>query len=810
MKKIFVVLCILAVAFSVFNFNNQEETVPDENAYLEQAPGWFKHYLKLKGDENGRIPEGSLAKWVEGDKELLVFNKKSENSLTNIEEIGPTNVGGRTRSIIIDHSNPNRYLCAGVSGGIWVTENKGQSWDQVDDFVPNLSAVSIVQSPFDKDVFYYTTGESAGNSASIGGIGLFRSRDGAKSFEHLEHTMTSDFSGTWDVEHSKIYDSTIYVATRSSGLWRSTDGGDSFSRVFSSSRDIHEIITYDDTTLMIAVEGLGIYLLDENTFESTRLNGPGWPTTSYDRISFHYCEEARNVMYAQVATSNRVNLLGVYRTDDTGRTWQEVTYPPARYNQAWYDFKLSVAPSDPDFVISTAVSPTYSRDGGQTWLTMANPHADYHEITWENDNEVLIGNDGGVYRMNKLNMTTFQDLNKGLNITQYYAGHFYPTGNSFVGGTQDNGTHLSFESSPVFARINGGDGSFCAVHQQNDDIRYVSSQYLNMRRQESGGQTRNISALIRNQVGGDDGTWFINPFTINDKDGDQIYVPTPSRVYRSLDAGDTWSELTELTFGETFSVGLSNEENPIAYIGGTGSSLYRVEDAVNAEPGDEVRLWEPTNLPPRDFLGSTIGCIEVDPNERGTIYIGLTTINNRSRIWRIRNADTDSLIWDELGKGLPESLPVNWIEVDPQMSEHIIIATDNGLYSSVNGGASWQKETVIPNTAVDQIRLRESDRKLFIFTHGRGVWTADLAENPFTSVENRQEKLGVKVYPNPTSDYLKVDAHITGYKLYNGNGVMVKEGVENTIGVSTLTEGIYFLEVERDGKTSVEKVVVAR
>ncbi len=803
----FLGLATLLLSIPFFIYTSKSDS---KNSYLDEAPGWFKHYVELKGDQDGNIPKGSLAKWAKEDAELRLLSKKSEENITNVKEIGPNNVGGRTRTIIMDHSNPNRYISAGVSGGIWTSEDRGQSWNNINDFGLTLSATSIVQSPFDKDVFYYGTGEPAGNSATLGGIGVYKSVDGAKSFQHLENTMTDALNEIWDVEHSKVYDNTVYVGTDGGGLWRSQNGGDSFTRVYPGGSAINEIITYDDSTIMIAINGRGLVQIHERTLETVSLNGGEWPTGSYGRTSFNYCRDYPDVMYAQVATRIGTDLEGVYKTSNRGITWTEVTYPDARYNQSWYDFKLSVAPSDSNFVISTAVTPTFSRNGGQTWLTtsMANPHADYHEITWENNNEFLIGNDGGIYRMNKLLMSTYTDLNRGLNITQYYAGGYYPDGSSFICGTQDNGTHLSFESSESFNRINGGDGSFCAVNQQDENVRYVSSQYLNITRQEAGQQNSRISSLVRAQVGGDDGVWFISPFEINMLDGDQIYIPTRSKSFKSLDGGFTWSDLTNNTFGEAYSIGISNDEDPTVYIGGTGSSLYRVDNAASSNAGDEVRLWEPgVVLPPTNFLGNTIACIEVDPNDASTIYVGLSNINNRSRVWRIRDADTEDPIYDELGQGLPESLPVNWVEVDPEMSEHIIIGTDFGLYTSLNGGASWQKEERIPNVPIQQVKLRSSDRKLFIFTHGRGVWTADLLDNPVASSKAKIENKTM-VYPNPANQFARINGPFTLYTLFNTEGTVAQSGENNRINTSMLSPGTYFLQITNGDASSLEKLIV--
>ncbi|MDG2455953.1 MAG: T9SS type A sorting domain-containing protein [Bacteroidia bacterium] len=805
-KLIIGVLVLLTSAFGIWQWTKSQEVTELGQG---EHPGWVDHFRELKGDENGEIPKGLAMKWYKADQANKSRYKKKEDNLENIKEIGPFNVGGRTRSLLVDYSNPNRYLCAGVSGGIWVSENAGIEWNIVDNYAPTLSATSITQSPFDNTLFYYGTGEAFGNSADLGGLGLFKSEDGAKSFQHLEHTMTTSLTGIWDVEHSLVFDSTIYVATHSGGLWRSTDAAQTFTRIFSTSTRIHEIEVREDGHILIAVNAYGIVDIDETTLVATRMNGGDWPTSGYSRISFDYVRDYPMVMYAQLASSDGLDIHSLYKTSNGGVTWNRLADPPANvsYAQAWYCFKLSTAPKDTNFVVSLCVDPTYSNDGGQSWRDMADPHADYHEVTWINDNEFLVGNDAGVSRFNKLSMFSYTNLNNGLNITQFYAGHFYPTGNSVVGGTQDNGTRFSNNGIPTFANINGGDGAFCSVHQQDDKIRYVSSQYLNMRRQTSTGN-RTISNYIRSQVNGNEGVWFINPFEINNLDGDQIYVPTRREVYRSLDQGNSWLALTGDIPGESFSVGLSNSTNPIAYIGGTASRICYVNGAATAGSGEEISLWDAGSLPNnRSFLGGTIGCIEVDPNDETTIYCGFTNIDTDSRIWRIRHANSDSAIFDDIGANLPESVPVNWVEVDPDMSDHILLGTDYGLYTSLNAGQSWQKEDRFPNAPIDQIRLRHSDRKLFIYTHGRGIWTANLKNNLVASVK-KTPTIRLKIYPNPATDYIHLETKADLIKVYNSSGQEIISTSNKTIATATWPSGTYFVEVKRDGSANVKKVVV--
>ena len=776
-----------------------------------QHPGWYEHYLELKGDKNGEIPAGMAIDWMQADRTILSKNKKTENDLENIKEIGPNNVGGRTRSIVVDYSNPDRFLCAGVSGGVWVSNDKGSSWNIIDDFAPTLSATSITQSPFNHDLFYYGSGEPMGNSADIRGMGLFRSTDGAISFDHLEHTATNDFSGIWDVEHSLTKDSTIYVATHTSGVWRSTNAGASFEKIYTTGRRVHEIEVKEDSTILIAVSGHGIVEINENTLTATDMKGGDWPANGYSRISFDYSKNFPEVMYAQVSGSDQQSIEGLYKTSNGGETWTQITTPSwMDFTYSWYCFKMSTAPADSNFVMCTSTTrPSYSNDGGITWQQMANSHADYHEITWINDNLFLIGNDGGVYRMNKSFMELYTNLNNGLNITQFYAGGYYPTSESIIGGTQDNGTRFSLEASSGFSRAFHSDGGFCAVNQQDDDIRYVSTQNMNIYRQEASGSVH-ISNFIRNRVGGNNGVWFINPFEVNMLDGNQIYVPTRQETYRSLDGGRTWVTLTGSTSGDAYSVGISNDINPTIYIGGTGSFIYRIDSAATAEPGSEIPLWTGQKLPPSSFFGGVIACVEVDPTDKGTIYVAMSNIDDDSRIWRIRDADTDNPIWDDLGAGLPQGMPINWVEVDPLYTHHLLIGTEYGMYTSMNNGASWNKETRIPNTAIDQLRLRASDRKLFIYTHGRGIWTADLTDNPVASAPQEKLESRFTIYPNPANAFIQVKGNFDTFTLYNSAGAEVKNGAQRTIDVQDLAPGTYFIELSSEGTSTIEKVLISK
>src|SRR5690606_20691292 len=144
----------------------------------------------------------------------------------------------------------------GISGGLWVSEDAGRSWSNVNDHAINLNITSITQNPFNPDVIYYSTGEAAGNSSAAPGAGVFKSVDHGKTFTQLNATTGGDFDYSWRIVHSLVDSQTFFVATGSRGLFRSKDGGQSFEKVVTTTRDIHDIEVFSDSSVMISIEGL--------------------------------------------------------------------------------------------------------------------------------------------------------------------------------------------------------------------------------------------------------------------------------------------------------------------------------------------------------------------------------------------------------------------------------------------------------------------------------------------------------------------------------------------------------------------------
>ena len=142
--------------------------------------------------------------------------------------LGPGNIGGRTRVVKFHPAVPTTLFAAGVSGGIWKSDDNGTTWRPTGDGLTNIAVNSLLIDPARPDVMYAGTGEGyfreeiRGTGLPLRGSGIYVTTDGARSWQQLPATNTPDFHWVNDLEFGVNDSRRIYAATRS-GVWRSTD-----------------------------------------------------------------------------------------------------------------------------------------------------------------------------------------------------------------------------------------------------------------------------------------------------------------------------------------------------------------------------------------------------------------------------------------------------------------------------------------------------------------------------------------------------------------------------------------------------------
>jgi photosystem II stability/assembly factor-like uncharacterized protein len=202
---------------------------------------YFEAKEQMKGMQRYSTAQGAaLASESEtGETDEAILSRTTGQSLSagatggvlgTWQSLGPGNVGGRTRAIIIDPISPNTMYAAGVAGGVWKSTNAGASWSPLDDFMANIAVSCLAFEPGNSSVIYAGSGEGFFNADGVQGAGIFKSTDAGATWTRLASTTTSDFFFVNDIVVSNANAQHVYAATRS-GVWRSLDGGATWAMI---------------------------------------------------------------------------------------------------------------------------------------------------------------------------------------------------------------------------------------------------------------------------------------------------------------------------------------------------------------------------------------------------------------------------------------------------------------------------------------------------------------------------------------------------------------------------------------------------
>ncbi len=826
MKKNFALAGVVIVIASLFivsynyinttrkygDYKNKHKIVTKFKKGTKGADPAYEQYILSEKVPNGsKIPYGQRSKWVEHERQYDLRTQNGVSPFSNIQEYGPKNIGGRTRAIHIDPRDGNKVFAGGISGGLWLSNDRALSWQPINDLAPNLSITSITYNPFNPDIIYYSTGEPRGGGGI--GEGIFKSIDNGQNFEQLASSISIEgFEYTWRIKHSLVDSNTVYVASRR-GLFVSNDVGNIWEqiefRTSSNNINVFDILPFSDGGLMISTSA-GIYYSTSGLSNSfSQLNIPN--VNSSDRSVLAYCKSQENVVYVMVGNDLGPNAGAplIFKSIDRGINWTSKAAPLTLDTQFDYNMLLHVHPTDPNKVIAGAVVANQSNDGGVSWGLKNIGHFDYHAAVNfpDDENSLLIGNDGGLYEHRWSAPFFKQSRNNQYNTTQFYAGTHSPNNNLTVGGTQDNGTIAVKESLSYF--VFGADGGYTHIHQQDPNIVYFSTQKEGLFRAVGIQQGTPIPTSISYPPMYNEGVRFINTNEMNYVDGNQLYYRTDLGLWRSINKGNSWQKInTSNTISNIYRMSLSKDKDPHIYMFGKKSdesnSLLQSKNGLS--DSTLQTLFELNELPQLDNVSTINHDIHPNNNDR-ILFANYNYTGSKEQAWLLKNVNDVNTITNVTGN-LPKNLPVNTIKFHPYDPDNIFIAgTDFGLYYSLDAGANWIKEDDLPNVAIFDIRIREKDGKVFFFTFGRGVWAANLEvpETPLASLPYTQNfetgNWDVYSYAERSNNYgrTKVNPKNNGsYNLTFDQSLESSQLSSSSFGLKINTSGIAKLVIQYD------------
>ncbi|MBI2761860.1 MAG: glycosyl hydrolase [Chloroflexi bacterium] len=692
--------------------------------------------------------------------------------------IGPHR-GGRCVAVTGDPKDPSTFYFGACSGGIWKTNDAGAYWENVSDGFVNTAAVGAIEvAPSDPNVIYAGMGEACIRGNVSHGDGVYRSTDAGRTWQHmgLEDTRHIGRVRVHPSSPDIVYVAALghaFGPNPTRGVFRSKDGGKNWEHVLFKNEDTGAVdLSIDPRNPRIIYAALW----DVRRFPwALRSGGPGsglWKSTDGGDTWTDITEspglpkglKGRIGVAVSPAQSGRVWAIveaeegGFFRSDDGGATWERVSEDRDLRQRPWYYMHVFADPQDPDTCYILNLRMWKSTDGGKTFAQVTTPHGDNHDL-WidpQNPRRMIEGNDGGAC----------VSYNGGASWSTIYnqpTSQFYhvTTDTQFpyrVYGTQQDNSAISVPSRSHKGAIPYGDcypvGSSESGHIQvrPDNPNIVYSGAIGSAPGGGGPMWRYDHATGQSQLitvwpeayGGfgpkdmKHRFQWTYPILISPHDPNTLYV-TGERVFKSTNEGMSWEAISpDLTRNDPDKLGPSG--GPITR-DTTGAEHYCTIFAFSESPHEQGVFWAGSDdgllhlsrdggrtwndVTPRGLPEwSTINVIEVSAHDKATAYLAA---------WRYKLDDTQPLLfkttdygasWARITDGIPAHDFTRVIRADPARPGLLYAGTETGLYVSFDDGASWQRfDSNLPVVPVYDLQVKGNE--LVAGTHGRSFWILD-------------------------------------------------------------------------------------
>jgi len=725
---------------------------------------WFFAQRAFPG---GEIPQEKFLAAVERARfsRTSPLRSREERSLATSAltwtQAGPFNIGGRVTCIAATPGGVTAYL-GSANGGVFKSVNSGTNWAPIFDLGFSIFSIgAITMAPSDSNIVLVGTGEANASVDSYDGAGLFRTRDGGATWRSLGLSSTGRI-GRIAIDPADT--SRIFVAAMGSqfstgpdrGLYRSEDGGASFSKVLfvndsTGACDVAINPAHPETVFCATWErvrhptyrraygpGCGIWRSVNHGTTWTRLStGLPAPSDNVGRIGLGLAPSLPSTIYAQIITGAGAGYVGfgLYRSTDGGSTWARRDPAGSAFANnfggfGWYFGEIRVDPANADRLYTLGVGLLRSIDGGVNFSSViGGAHVDGHALWIDptNSSRVYLGNDGGFFRSTLGGGTWTKSLD--LPISQFYGGAVDPQNASkILGGTQDNGTLATTGSPTAWTALGiGGDGFNCMVDPTNSSIVFAEWQFCcdntGLRRSVNGGSSFSAPSGFSSS---DRYNWS-TPIAMNPRNHNLLLVGS-QRVYRSTNNGVSYAAISgdlstnpvsSLVYGTLTTLDVSPADTNRYYAGTDDGKVWRTANRGG--------VWTDISagLPVR-----WVTRVTADPVDPTTVYVTLSGFGSDEHLPHVYRSTDAGGSWTSIAGDLPDA-PANDLVVDPLDPATLFLGTDIGVYVTRNLGASWfALGTGMPAQTIFDLTLHAASRTLVAATHGRSQWKLDLNAMP--------------------------------------------------------------------------------
>jgi photosystem II stability/assembly factor-like uncharacterized protein len=714
----------------------------------------------------------------ENDTDTL-FSDKTFSGL-KLRSIGPALMSGRIADIATNPDDPSQWYVAVGSGGVWKTNNAGNTWQPIFDDQTSYSIGCISLDPQNPFVLWVGTGENVGGRHVGYGDGIYRSKDGGESWENMGLKESQHISKI--IVHPENSD-ILWVAVQGPlwskggerGLYKTTDAGTKWEKVLGDDEWVgvtDVIIDPRNPDQLYAATwqrhrnvasylgggpGSGIHRSEDGgvTWEELK---KGLPGSNMGKIGLAISPQNPDVIYAAIELDRRTG--AVYRSSNRGGSWVKGADAVSGATGPHYYQELYASPHAFDRIYLVDVRAQVSDDGGKTFRRMKEQfkHSDNHAFSFRKDDPdyLLVGTDGGLYE--SYDLAENWRFITNLPVTQYYkvavddAEPFY----TIYGGTQDNATqggpsrtiYTSGIHSSHWFITHGGDGHQPATEPGNPDIIYSESQEGFLSRID---RTTGEIISIQPQPEADEEFERFNwdsPILVSPHSPTRLYFAS-QRLWRSDNRGDSWKTVSgDLTRNQerltlpimdktwswdspwdvyamsTYNTITSITESPLQegliYVGTDDGLISVTED--NGLAWRTIEVGDLPGVPKTAFVND----IKADLHDVNTLYIVLDNHKYGDlNPYLLKSSDRGNS-WQSIKGNIPERTLVWRIVQDHVKPELFFAAAEFGIYFTVDGGSKWIKLTGdVPTISFRDLVIQRRENDLVGASFGRSFYVFD-------------------------------------------------------------------------------------
>jgi photosystem II stability/assembly factor-like uncharacterized protein len=687
--------------------------------------------------------------------------------------VGPFR-GGRATAVTGVASRPHLFYMGTTGGGVWKSDDAGHHWQNITDGfldVGNIGAIDVADS--DPSIIYVGTGSASIRGNSSVGRGAWKSADAGRSWRFIGLRETGAI-GELIVHPSNpdiVYVAALghpFGKNRERGVFRTRDGGASWQQVLTLDDSTGAVALAIDPsnprtlyagawsaerkpwTMRSGGPAGGVYRSTDGGDSWTRVSS-GLPTSIVGKVGLTTSAAMPNRVYALIEAERG----GLYRSDDHGVTWARVSEDSRVRARPFYYTHVVADPTDGNTVWVLNTPLLKSIDGGRTFEQVPVPHGDTHDL-WINPTNpeiFALSDDGG----------TVVTLNGGRTFSSMYnqpTAELYDvmvdnqTPYRLYGSQQDNSSISVLQhrlGNTLRPQQEWGYAAGCetgpiAVHPDHPGTIWGGCYGGAINRYDVASDHRiSVARGLESQgiapsAMRDRWQW-VAPIVVSPQEPRTIYHAS-QYLYRSKDGGDTWTRISpDLT---------TNDSTVQRKAGGpitpdnTGVEVFTTIFAVVPSPHDASTIWVGTDdgrvqltrddgatwrdiTPPSLPRYATVNRIEVSAHAPGRAFIAVQRYRLDDFTPYIFRTTDYGATWTRLTdgrNGIPPDHPVRVVREDTERKGLLYAGTEFGLFASFDDGARWYSlQLNLPATPVTDLKVHRGD--LAVSTQGRSFWILD-------------------------------------------------------------------------------------